>query len=166
METQPQFKEGDRVFSHYTKHVAAGVSGWGTIAKIGDTRRGAKHGVTGDPLPDTTWYTVRTDEGGRELLDDAHGNWEMARIVPPHIAERYGYGADPNPREQLHHVCKTAGIQIMSDVFDIIIDRDEATLEQILAFLDDGDHDPVALYETFIVKGINRLSDSIQEVTP
>jgi hypothetical protein len=28
-------------------------------------------------------------------MDDAHGNWDMARIVPPHIAERYGYGSDP-----------------------------------------------------------------------
>jgi hypothetical protein len=29
------------------------------------------------------------------MLDDAHGNWDMARMVPPRIAERYGYGADP-----------------------------------------------------------------------
>jgi hypothetical protein len=28
-------------------------------------------------------------------VDDAHGNWEMARVVPPGIAEYYGHGTDP-----------------------------------------------------------------------
>jgi hypothetical protein len=95
--TQPQFSIGDRVFSHYTKNTAAGVSGWGTIARIDTTYRDQKHGVTGSPLPDTTWYEVTSDEGATHLLDDAHGNWDMARIVPPHIAMRYGYGPDPKP---------------------------------------------------------------------
>jgi hypothetical protein len=53
------------------------------------------HGVTGSRLPDTTWYRVRSDDGSIELLDDAHGDWEMARIVPPHIAKANGYGTDP-----------------------------------------------------------------------
>ena len=53
------------------------------------------HGVTGNPLPDTTWYDVRNDDGSTDLLDDAHGDWDMARLVPPHIASRYGYGSDP-----------------------------------------------------------------------
>lgn len=87
-ETQPQFKPGDRVFSHY-------VMGWGTVESIGETRRGDVHGVTGSKLPDTTWYRVRMDKGSVELLDDAHGDWNMARIVPPHIASRFGYGNDP-----------------------------------------------------------------------
>jgi hypothetical protein len=87
-QTQPQFKIGDRCFSHY-------VMGWGTVTKINETRRGDIHGVTGDPLPDTTWYTIRMDKGGTERLDDAHGDWDLARIVPPAIAERYGYGRDP-----------------------------------------------------------------------
>lgn len=88
-ETQPQFAVGARVFSHY-------VMDWGTVERIGQTRRGDTHGVTGSPLPDTTWYTVRMDKsGGTELLDDAHGNWDMARIVPPEIAARFGYGTDP-----------------------------------------------------------------------
>lgn len=94
-ETQPQFAVGDRCFSHYTKNSAAGISGWGTVVALDHTVRGSVHGVTGNPLPDTTWYEVRPDEGGRELLDDAHGVWDMARIVPPRIAERYGYGTDP-----------------------------------------------------------------------
>jgi hypothetical protein len=38
---------------------------------------------------------VDTDEGGREPLDDAHGEWDLARIMPPSIARRYGYGEDP-----------------------------------------------------------------------
>lgn len=93
--TEPQFKVGDRVFSHYTRHPSAGVSGWGTIERIDTTYRDQTHGVTGSRLPDTTWYEVRTDEDNVELLDDAHGNWDMARIVPPAIAARYGYGTDP-----------------------------------------------------------------------
>ena len=86
--THSQFKVGDRVFSHY-------VMKWGTVEKINETRRGDKHGVTGSPLPDTTWYTVRFDNGSTERLDDAHGDWDMARLVPPHIARRHGYGDDP-----------------------------------------------------------------------
>jgi hypothetical protein len=87
--TQPQFAVGDRCYSPgYTCK-------WGTIVKIDTTYRGQTHGVTGDPLPDTTWYTVRADDGSTDLLDDAHGDWNMARIVPPRIALLYGYGDDP-----------------------------------------------------------------------
>jgi hypothetical protein len=86
--TEPQFEQGDRCFSHYTNK-------WGTVEEILDTRRGDVHGVTGNPLPDTTWYKVLNDDGSRDMLDDAHGDWDMARIVPPNIAERYGYGKDP-----------------------------------------------------------------------
>lgn len=94
-QTQPVFAVGDRCFSHYTRHLARGISGWGTIERVDHTRRGATHGVTGSPLPDTTWYTVRTDEGGTEYLDCAHGNLTHARIVTPDMARRYGYGEDP-----------------------------------------------------------------------
>jgi hypothetical protein len=104
-QTEPIFKVGDRCFSHY-------VMGWGTVEKVGETRRGDKHGVTGDPLPDTTWYTVRMDKGSTELLDDAHGDFDMARLVPPHIAKRYGYGDDPNP---ISWPCEACGKQRASD---------------------------------------------------
>lgn len=87
-QTEPQFKPGDRFWTHYDYQ-------WGTVVKLNHTVRGAVHGVTGDPLPDTTWYEVKYDDGATSLLDDAHGNWEMARMVPPHIAQRYGYGTDP-----------------------------------------------------------------------
>lgn len=87
-ETQPAFAVGDRCFSHYTMQ-------WGTVMKVRSTHRGETHGVTGDPLPDTTWYEVRADDGTTAQLDDAHGNWGMARIVPPAVASRYGYGTDP-----------------------------------------------------------------------
>ena len=82
--TKAQFSVGDRCFSHYTMK-------WGTIERIGTTERSRTHGVTGDQLDDTTWYSVRADDGSMDLLDDAHGNWEMARIMPAHIAERFGY---------------------------------------------------------------------------
>lgn len=85
---EPAFELGDRCFSHYTMR-------WGTIERVGTTYRGETHGVTGSPLPDTTWYEVRADDGSTTLLDDAHGEWDMARILPPHIAERYDYGKDP-----------------------------------------------------------------------
>lgn len=88
MSAGPQFEVGDRCFSHY-------VMGWGTVERIGQTHEPTPHGVTGTLLPGTTWYTVRLDKGGTELLDDAHGDWELARIVPPAVAQRYGYGSDP-----------------------------------------------------------------------
>lgn len=87
--SQPQFSPGDRVFSHYCMD-------WGTVQSIKVTERGQTHGVTGSSLPDTTWYVVIMDKSGApERLDDAHGVWDMARIVPPAIAARYGYGNDP-----------------------------------------------------------------------
>ena len=87
-QSQPQFKPGDRFFTHYDMQ-------WGDVISISNTVRAAHHGVTGEPLPDTTWYRVKYDNGDTGLLDDAHGNWDMARMVPPHIAKRYGYGEDP-----------------------------------------------------------------------
>jgi len=89
--TEPQFKVGDRFFTHYDMK-------WGTVKKIDRTYRNQTHGVTGDPLPDTTWYSVRYDDGLTSLLDDAHGNWDLARMMPPAIAKRFGYGDDPNPK--------------------------------------------------------------------
>jgi hypothetical protein len=88
-QTEPYFAPGDRVFSHYTMT-------WGTIEALDHTVRDRTHGVTGNRLPDTTWYDVRMDNGDRELLDDAHGDWDMCRIMPPRIAKRYGYGDDPS----------------------------------------------------------------------
>jgi hypothetical protein len=87
--TNPAFKVGDRVFSHYTNPMSLG-----TIESMDITYLNQTHGVTGDPLPNTTWYTVRMDNGSRERLDDAHGQWDMARIMPPAIAKRYGYLKD------------------------------------------------------------------------
>lgn len=91
MTTQPAFKVGDRCYSHYTYK-------WGTIERISHTERD-RYSVVKDRLPDTTWYHVRNDDGTGDLLDDAHGNWHMARIVPPYIAHHYGYGTDPKEDE-------------------------------------------------------------------
>jgi hypothetical protein len=90
MTSEKQFDVGDRVFSHYTMD-------WGTIRSIDRTYRDERHGVTGSALPDTTWYEVAFDEKGTQPMDDAHGNWDMARIVPERVARRYGYGPDPHP---------------------------------------------------------------------
>lgn len=70
------FDPGDRVFSHYTMS-------WGTVleAQSHDDHSG-------------TWYQVKFDRGSMDLMNDADGNWEMARIVPPDVAVRYGYPAD------------------------------------------------------------------------
>lgn len=87
-ETQPKFKPGDRCFTHYDMK-------WGTVVRETTTYRNQTHGVTGTKLPDTTWYEVRYDNGTTSNLDDAHGDWDMARIVPPDVAKRYGYGSDP-----------------------------------------------------------------------
>jgi hypothetical protein len=122
-QTEPQFKPGDRFFTHYDMQ-------WGTVKRISHTDRDRTHGVTGSKMDDTTWYDVTYDadapEVGSEwctcdtnstddacpvhgsldvrdwsfwrtssLLDDAHGNWDMARMIPPHIATRYRYGKDP-----------------------------------------------------------------------
>jgi hypothetical protein len=98
--SQPQFKVGDRVFSHY-------VMDWGTVELELDTRRGDVHGVTGSPMPDTTWYKVRMDKSKQtEMLDDAHGAWDEARIVPPRIAKRYGYGDDPREGVEIENAEK------------------------------------------------------------
>jgi rubredoxin len=88
---KPAFGVGDRFFTHYDMK-------WGTVQRIGRTDRGRTHGVTRNPLPDTTWYDVRYDKGGTSLLDDAHGDWEQARMVPPDIAKAYGYGSDPKAK--------------------------------------------------------------------
>lgn len=88
MESKPQFVVGDRCFSHYEME-------WGTVKRLVSTITNSTHGVTGNPLPDTTWYEIEFDDGDHGLMDDAHGNWDIARIVPPHIAKRYGYGDDP-----------------------------------------------------------------------
>ena len=85
---RPCFEPGDRVFSHYSMD-------WGTINRIDHTQPPGRHGVTGSPLPGTTWYVVDMDKGQQELYDDASGTWDLARIVPPHVASRYGYGTDP-----------------------------------------------------------------------
>lgn len=84
----PKFSVGDRAFSHY-------VMKWGTVESISHTTEPTTHGVTGSPLPGSTWYHWRKDDGGTELLDDANGDWDLARLIPPRIAQRYGYGADP-----------------------------------------------------------------------
>jgi hypothetical protein len=85
---EPMFKPGDRFWTHYDYK-------WGTVVSLDHTVRGAKHGVTGTPLPDTTWYEVKYDDGSTSNLDDAHGDWDMARMLPPDVAQRYGYGSDP-----------------------------------------------------------------------
>lgn len=118
-QTKPQFKLGSRVFSHYTM-------GWGTVVKIGRTERDRYRQSTGKPedrMDDTTWYDVWQDKGGTELLDDAHGNWEMARIVPEHIAKRYGYGADPTTEMREHWTIMAYGVDLRAHLVLSLIEH-------------------------------------------
>lgn len=83
-----QFAIGDRVFSHY-------VMDWGTVTWIGSYQEPCPHGVTGSMLPGSRWYDVKMDKGRVETFDDANGDWDLARCVPPSVARKYGYGDDP-----------------------------------------------------------------------
>jgi hypothetical protein len=88
MSVEPRFSPGDRVFSHYTMT-------WGTVRYVDHTQPAGVHGVTGDPLPPSTWYMVVMDDDSCHLLDDANGNWDLARIIPARVASLYGYMTDP-----------------------------------------------------------------------
>lgn len=103
-QTEPQFKPGDRFWTHYDYR-------WGTVIKEHHTVRDAVHGVTGSKLRDTTWYDVQYDGDDRvsSMLDDAHGLWDLARMVPPHIAKRFGYGDDPRPFHVKPHTAPMTG---------------------------------------------------------
>lgn len=86
--TQPRFKDGDRCFSHYTMK-------WGTVVKLKERVDVRLRGVaTGDI---DHWYDVRWDDDSTDLMNDGGSQgWEMARIIPPAVAERFGYGKDPD----------------------------------------------------------------------
>lgn len=78
---------GQRVFSHYTMK-------WGTVESLAQSREEQLY--QGEPTGTyTTWWFVRADDGSRDMLDDADGNWDMARVVPAAVATRHGYGRDP-----------------------------------------------------------------------
>lgn len=84
------FNEGDRCFSHY-------VMDWGTVGKIDQPLREILS--QGEPTGEyDTWYDVNFDKKGHYSMNDGGTHpmgWEWGRIVPPHIAKRYGYGDDP-----------------------------------------------------------------------
>jgi len=68
-------------------------------------------------------------------------------------------------RQDVRNACVEEGLSIMIDVFDIIMDRDEATPDDIMRFIDDNVESVSVqtMYESFIVGGINRLSDYMAE---
>ncbi|WP_297775403.1 hypothetical protein [Mycobacterium sp.] len=86
---RPLFKRGDRVFSHYTM-------GWGTVTVVGQPEL-VRH--AGQETGDTdTWHVVQWDDErqGTSLMNDGGTlGWEHARILPPRVASRNGYGTDP-----------------------------------------------------------------------
>ena len=91
LSAKPALQIGDRVFSHYTMR-------WGFITGIAVERREQMRG--GEPCGTfTTWWWMTADNGTRDMLDDADGDWEMARVVPQKVALRYGYGPDPLARQ-------------------------------------------------------------------
>lgn len=88
---QPRFKLHDRVFSHYEM-------AWGTIVRVGKPEPVQHRGEQTDDID--TWHSVEWDapRGGTSIMNDGGTmGWDLARIVPPAIARRYGYGDDPNP---------------------------------------------------------------------
>jgi hypothetical protein len=92
-QTEPQFKEGDRFWTHYDYR-------WGTVLKpsrrLGAATCMASLEASCLTPPGTTCTTTAIRKVRlSSMLDDAHGNWDMARMVPPHIARRFGYGDDP-----------------------------------------------------------------------
>jgi hypothetical protein len=115
-QTQPKFVPGSRVFTHYDMQ-------WGTVTGINTTYRDQTHGVTGSKLPDTTWYDVQYDNGSTSLLDDAHGNWDMARIVPPHIAKRFNYGDDPMAEKREPFTIYVNGVDARSALVHSLIEH-------------------------------------------
>lgn len=68
-------------------------------------------------------------------------------------------------REQIRDICMQSSGGFMFEVLRTILDRGEVTEQQMLDFLGDDENDPQALYEGYIVDGINRLDDHIQEVS-
>lgn len=81
------FKAGDRVFSHYTMK-------WGNVVSVDRTEQVRESGVLTSHTD--TWYSVRWDDGTTDLMNDGGTRgWSMCRIMPPHIAERNGWGKDP-----------------------------------------------------------------------
>lgn len=83
----PMFNEGDRVFSHYTMK-------WGTIVSVGSDEPVHREGVE-VPGKTDAWHDVRWDDGTTDYMNDGGGDWDSARVLPPAIAKRYGYGEDP-----------------------------------------------------------------------
>lgn len=83
----PALEIGQRVFSHYTMK-------WGTVESV--AREHEEQRWQGEPTGTyTTWWNVRADDGSRDMLDDADGNWYMARVIPAAVATSAGYGRDP-----------------------------------------------------------------------
>jgi len=104
VEHKARFAKGDRIFSHYEMK-------WGTIIEIGNVeevlRQGEPCPIKGmtDEFHTDAWHTVEWDDGGTSIMNDGGTmGWDMARIIPPHIAKRYGYGDDPNPPQPEQYV--------------------------------------------------------------
>lgn len=83
---RPMLKEGERVFSHY-------VNKWGEIIEQGQRKPLVVDGKETSKFD--TWHVVQWDDGSIDTMNDGDGNWNNARIIPPNIASRYGYGDDP-----------------------------------------------------------------------
>lgn len=71
------WKVGERGFSHYTDK-------WGVVTKT--------EGTTDEAPPVEGWdgwFTVVHDDGSSNLLN-------AQRFIAPDLAQRFGYGSDPN----------------------------------------------------------------------
>jgi hypothetical protein len=67
-------------------------------------------------------------------------------------------------RTPIYRICDEEGINIMRDVFDIMLDRGEVSVEEVLGYLNNDDRHVFSLYERYVAPGIDGLSDDIQSL--
>ena len=68
-------------------------------------------------------------------------------------------------REDVHARCNEEGLAMMGGVFDVILDREQVTPDQVMEYIDRmGGVEMV--YEGFVVRTIDSLSNEIQTSEP
>lgn len=72
----------------------------------------------------------------------------------------------PNERQPIYDICEQNGIGVMTGVFDVILDRGNVDVERVLAYLRSNDSDAFHIYEGWIARAIDALSDEIESFNP
>lgn len=62
-------------------------------------------------------------------------------------------------RNDIHQACKAEGLALMGDVFDVILDRGDVTVDDVASVLD---HRSVeSLYDRFVGPAIDAIEDTL-----